>query len=38
LLTRIRDEGKRFVVDADEKLTAFSEFESATRGLRPRHL
>jgi len=29
LLTRIRDNGKRFVVDADEKLTAFLELESA---------
>jgi hypothetical protein len=27
-----RDEGKRFVVRADEKLTAFLELESATRG------
>jgi hypothetical protein len=25
-----RDNGKRFVVRADEKLTAFLEFESAT--------
>jgi hypothetical protein len=27
-----RDDGKRFVVRADGKLTAFSELESATRG------
>jgi hypothetical protein len=27
-----RDDGKRFVVHADEKLTAFLELESATRG------
>jgi hypothetical protein len=27
-----RDDGKRFVVRADEKLTAFLELESATRG------
>jgi hypothetical protein len=26
-----RDDGKRFVVHADEKLTAFLELESATR-------
>jgi hypothetical protein len=26
-----RDDGKRFVVHADEKLTAFMELESATR-------
>jgi len=26
-----RDDGKRFVVRADGKLTAFSELESATR-------
>jgi hypothetical protein len=26
-----RDDGKRFVVRADEKLTAFLELESATR-------
>jgi hypothetical protein len=26
-----RDNGKRFVVRADEKLTAFVELESATR-------
>ena len=26
-----RDDGKRFVVRADEKLTAFVELESATR-------
>jgi len=29
-----RDDGKRFVVHADEKLTAFVELESATRGQR----
>ena len=29
-----RDNGKRFVVRADEKLTAFVELESATRGQR----
>jgi hypothetical protein len=27
-----RDDGKRFVVHADEKLTAFVELESAIRG------
>jgi hypothetical protein len=27
-----RDDGKRFVVRADEKLTAFMELESATFG------
>jgi hypothetical protein len=27
-----RDNGKRFVVHADEKLTAFLELESAIRG------
>jgi hypothetical protein len=27
-----RDDGKRFVVHADEKLTAFVELESAKRG------
>jgi hypothetical protein len=26
-----RDDGKRFVVRADEKLTAFTEFEAAIR-------
>ena len=31
-------DGKRFVVRAEEKLTASWELESATRGLRPRHL
>jgi hypothetical protein len=31
-----RDDGKRFVVRADEKLTAFLELESVTRaGARP---
>jgi len=29
-----RDDGKRFVVRADEKLTPFLELESATRALR----
>jgi len=29
-----RDDGKRFVVRADEKLTAFLELESAIRGCR----
>jgi hypothetical protein len=29
-----RDDGKRFVVHADEKLTAFIELEAAIRGLR----
>ena len=33
-----RDDGKRFVVHAEEKLTAFMELESATRGLLPSHL
>jgi hypothetical protein len=33
-----RNDGKRFVVRADEKLTAFVELESATRGLPPSHL
>jgi hypothetical protein len=28
-----RDNGKRFVVRADEKLTAFTELESAIRGV-----
>jgi hypothetical protein len=28
------DDGKRFVVHADEKLTAFIELEAAIRGLR----
>ena len=31
LQTHIADDGKRFVVRADEKLTAFLELESATR-------
>jgi len=31
LLTRDRDDGKRFVVRADEKLTAFLELESVIR-------
>ena len=30
-----RDNGKRFVVHADEKLTAFLELESATRAVQP---
>ena len=29
-----RDDGKRFVVHADEKLTAFLELESAIRAVR----
>jgi len=29
-----RDDGKRFVVRADEKLTAFIELEAAKKGLR----
>jgi hypothetical protein len=29
-----RDDGRSFVVHADEKLTAFLELESAIRGLR----
>jgi len=33
LLTQHRDNGKRFVARADEKLTAFIELESAIRGL-----
>jgi hypothetical protein len=33
-----RDDGKRFVVHAEEKLTAFMELEAATRGLPPSHL
>jgi hypothetical protein len=33
-----RGDGNRFVVRADEKLTAFVELESATRGLPPSHL
>ena len=32
------DNGKRYVVRADEKLAAFRELESATRGLPPSHL
>jgi hypothetical protein len=31
LLTLIRDDGKRLVAHADEKLTAFLELESAIR-------
>ena len=31
LLARQRDDGKRFVVRADEKLTAFVELESGVR-------
>jgi hypothetical protein len=27
-----RDDGKRFIVRADEKLTAFAELESAIKG------
>jgi hypothetical protein len=30
-LTRQRNDGKRFVVHADEKLTAFVELESGVR-------
>jgi hypothetical protein len=30
-----RDDGRRFVVHADEKLTAFLELESATAGQNP---
>jgi hypothetical protein len=30
-----RDNGKRFVVHADEKLTAFLELESAIEGVGP---
>jgi hypothetical protein len=33
-----RGDGKRFIVRAEEKLTAFRELESATRGLLPSHL
>jgi hypothetical protein len=33
-----RDNGKRYVVRADEKLTAFLELEAATRGVPPSHL
>jgi precorrin-6B methylase 1 len=33
-----RDDGKRFVVRVDEKLTAFMELESAIRGLPPSQL
>jgi hypothetical protein len=33
-----RDDGKRFIVQADEKLTAFLELELVPRGLLPRHL
>jgi hypothetical protein len=32
-----RDDGKRYVVRADEKLTAFLELESATRGVSEFH-
>jgi hypothetical protein len=32
-----RDDGKRFVVRADEKLTAFVELESAVRGISQFH-
>jgi hypothetical protein len=31
LLTRHRDDGKRFVVHADEKLTTFLELEAAMK-------
>jgi hypothetical protein len=30
-----RDDGKRYVVHADEKLTAFIELESAVRAVSP---
>ena len=30
-----RDDGKRFVLRADEKLTAFMELEAAIRAVRP---
>ncbi|HEU5236831.1 MAG TPA: hypothetical protein VFU37_06805 [Pyrinomonadaceae bacterium] len=30
-----RDDGKRFVVDADEKLTAFLELEAVIRAVEP---
>jgi hypothetical protein len=30
-----RDNGKRFIVHADEKLTAFIELESAIRAMEP---
>jgi hypothetical protein len=33
-----RDDGKRFVVHADEKLTAFLELESAIRGFLISHV
>ena len=33
-----RSGGRRFVVHADEKLAAFRELESTTRGLPPSHL
>jgi hypothetical protein len=33
-----RSDGKRYVVRADEKLAAFRELESTTRGLPPTHL
>ncbi|PYL09929.1 MAG: hypothetical protein DME33_02735 [Verrucomicrobia bacterium] len=33
-----RGDRNRFVVQVDEKLTAFLELESATRGLSPSHL
>jgi len=33
-----RGDGKHFVLHADQKLSAFMELESATRGLPPRHL
>ena len=32
-----RGDGKRYVVRADEKLTAFMDLESAVRGLRCNH-
>ena len=36
-LTRIVDDGKRYVVRADEKLTAFAEVESAIREISQFH-
>jgi hypothetical protein len=32
-----RDDGRRFVVRADEKLTALLELETAIRAVTPRH-
>jgi hypothetical protein len=33
-----RGDAKRFIVRADEELTAFIELEAPVRGLPPRHL